>query len=57
MNTNLSRAVDDVEVKEFLRDNQKRVEEIFVASFVDAHGRAKSGSRYAPTNVDCSRTQ
>ena len=34
MNTNLSRAVDDVEIKAFLRDNQKQVEEIFVAAFV-----------------------
>src|SRR5260370_3440977 len=34
MNTNLSRAVADVEVREFLRDNQKQVEEIFITAFL-----------------------
>jgi TetR/AcrR family transcriptional repressor of nem operon len=41
MNTNLSRAVDDVEIKKFLRDNQKQVEAIFVAAFVDAQARGE----------------
>src|SRR6266567_1665774 len=44
MNTNLSRAVADVEVREFLRDNQKQVEEIFIAAFVDAQERCEIGA-------------
>jgi TetR/AcrR family transcriptional regulator, transcriptional repressor for nem operon len=48
MNTNLSRAVDDVEIKEFLRDNQEQVEEIFVAAFVDAQARGELGAEKDP---------
>jgi TetR/AcrR family transcriptional repressor of nem operon len=48
MNTNLSRAVDDVEIKEFLRDNQKQVEAIFVAAFVDAQARGEIAKEKDP---------
>lgn len=48
MNTNLSRSVDDVEIKEFLRDNQKQVEEIFVAAFTDAQTRGEIGTEKDP---------
>jgi TetR/AcrR family transcriptional repressor of nem operon len=41
MNANLSRAVDDLEVKKFLRDNQKDVEQIFRAAFVEAKKRGE----------------
>jgi TetR/AcrR family transcriptional regulator, transcriptional repressor for nem operon len=41
MNANLSRAVDDVEVRNFLRDNQKDVERIFRAAFVEAKKRGE----------------
>jgi TetR/AcrR family transcriptional repressor of nem operon len=48
MNTNLSRAVDDVEIKEFLRDNQKQVEEIFVSAFMDAQARGEIAKEKDP---------
>ena len=48
MNTNLSRAVDDVEIKKFLRDNQKQVEAIFVAAFVDAQARGEIAKEKDP---------
>jgi TetR/AcrR family transcriptional regulator, transcriptional repressor for nem operon len=51
MNTNLSRAVDDVEVREFLRDNQKQVEEIFIAAFVDAQERREIGAEKDPVTL------
>jgi TetR/AcrR family transcriptional repressor of nem operon len=51
MNTNLSRAVDDVEIKAFLRDNQKQVEEIFVAAFVDAQARGEIGAEKDPVTL------
>jgi TetR/AcrR family transcriptional repressor of nem operon len=51
MNTNLSRAVDDVEIQNFLRDNQKQVEEIFVAAFVDAQERAEIGAEKDPVRL------
>ena len=51
MNTNLSRAVDDVEVREFLRDNQKQVEEIFIAAFVDAQERREIGAEKDPLRL------
>jgi TetR/AcrR family transcriptional regulator, transcriptional repressor for nem operon len=51
MNANLSRAVDDVEVKEFLRDNQRDVERIFRAAFVDAKKRAEIGPEKSPVTL------
>jgi TetR/AcrR family transcriptional regulator, transcriptional repressor for nem operon len=51
MNTNLSRAVDDIEIKEFLRDNQKQVEEIFVTAFVDAQARGEIGAEKDPVTL------
>ncbi|MBB5343560.1 TetR/AcrR family transcriptional regulator [Tunturibacter empetritectus] len=41
MNANLSRSVDDVEIKAFLRDNQKDVERIFTTAFVEAKKRGE----------------
>jgi hypothetical protein len=55
MNTNLSRAVDDVEVREFLRDNQKQVEEIFIAAFVDAQERREIEDLMAASETFSSR--
>jgi TetR/AcrR family transcriptional repressor of nem operon len=49
MNANLSRAVDDVEVKKFLRDNQKDVERIFRTAFVEAKKRGEIGPEKDPT--------
>jgi len=51
MNTNLSRAIDDVEIREFLRDNQRQVEEIFVAAFVDAQKRGEIGAAKDPITL------
>jgi TetR/AcrR family transcriptional repressor of nem operon len=48
MNANLSRAVDDVEVKKFLRDNQKDVERIFRTAFVEAKKRGEIGPEKDP---------
>jgi TetR/AcrR family transcriptional regulator, transcriptional repressor for nem operon len=49
MNANLSRAVDDVEVKKFLRANQKDVERIFRTAFVEAKKRGEIGPEKDPT--------
>src|SRR5258708_17841703 len=51
MNTNLSRAVDDVEVKNFLRDNQKDVERIFRTAFVEAKKRGEIGPEKDPITL------
>jgi len=51
MNANLSRAVDDLEVKKFLRDNQKDVEQIFRAAFVDAKKRGEIGPEKDPASL------
>jgi TetR/AcrR family transcriptional repressor of nem operon len=51
MNTNLSRAIDDVEIAEFLRDNQRQVEEIFIAAFVDAQERGEIGAEKDPVTL------
>jgi TetR/AcrR family transcriptional repressor of nem operon len=51
MNTNLSRDVDDGEIKAFLRDNQKQVEKIFVAAFVDAQARGEIGAEKDPVTL------
>jgi TetR/AcrR family transcriptional repressor of nem operon len=51
MNANLSRAVDDVEIREFLRDNQRQVEEIFVVAFVDAQERGEIGAEKNPVTL------
>jgi TetR/AcrR family transcriptional repressor of nem operon len=48
MNANLSRAVDDVEVKKFLRANQKDVERIFRTAFVEAKKRGEIGPEKDP---------
>jgi TetR/AcrR family transcriptional repressor of nem operon len=51
MNTNLSRAIDDVEIAEFLRDNQRQVEEIFIEAFVDAQERGEIGAEKDPVTL------
>lgn len=43
MNANLSRRVDDVELKKFLRANQREVEGIFKAAFAQAKDRGEIG--------------
>ena len=43
MNANLARATDDVEVKSFLRDNQREVETIFRNAFAEAKKRGEIG--------------
>ena len=51
MNANLSRAVDDLEVKKFLRDNQKDVEQIFRTAFVEAKKRGEIGPEKNPVTL------
>ena len=51
MNANLGRAVDDVEVKGFLRDNQKDVERIFRTAFVEAKKRGEISPEKDPITL------
>lgn len=48
MNANLSRAVDDIELKKFLRANQREVEGIFKAAFVEAKEQGEIGPEKDP---------
>jgi TetR/AcrR family transcriptional regulator, transcriptional repressor for nem operon len=48
MNANLSRSVDDIELKKFLRANQREVEGIFKAAFVEAKERGEIGPEKDP---------
>jgi len=51
MNANLSRSIDDVEVKKFLRANQRDVERIFRTAFVEAKERGEIGSVKDPVTL------
>ena len=48
MNANLSRSVDDIELKKFLRANQREVEGIFKAAFAEAKDRGENGPEKDP---------
>jgi TetR/AcrR family transcriptional regulator, transcriptional repressor for nem operon len=48
LNTNLSRPIDDVQVAEFLRDNQKTVESIFGNALKGARARGEIGREKNP---------
>ena len=51
MNANLSRSIDDVEVKKFLRANQRDVERIFRTAFVEAKERGEIGPVKDPVTL------
>jgi TetR/AcrR family transcriptional repressor of nem operon len=48
LNTNLSRPIEDVQLAQFLRDNQKDVESIFTKALKNAQTRGEIGRRRNP---------
>ncbi len=48
LNANLSSAIDDAEIKQFLRENQREVESIFRTAFVQAKKRGELGPAKDP---------